>query len=72
MAIRKAKERAEKEFIAGGGRAEDPVQKEKKMFSARIDPKTIRRVRIYAAESGKTKEEITQEALEQYLERVNK
>lgn len=74
MPIRKPSKRTETGFIEAGANAETCLGKgtrasaEKKMFSARIDPETIRRVRIFSAQTGRTKEDIVQEALESFLD----
>ncbi len=39
----------------------------KKMFSARLDPATVRKIKIWAGLADKTKEEIAQEAFDLYF-----
>lgn len=43
------------------------VVAEKKMFSARLDPLTVRKIKVWAGLSDKNKEEIAQEAFDLYF-----
>lgn len=40
---------------------------EKKMFSARLDPLTVRKIKVWAGLSEKNKEEIAQDAFDLYF-----
>lgn len=39
----------------------------KKMFSARLDPETVKKIKVYAGLSDMTKEEIAQAAFDMYF-----
>jgi hypothetical protein len=54
--------RADQTPVTPSGTATD-----KKMFSARIDPLTIKKIRMHAAKEDKTKEDVVQEALDLYF-----
>lgn len=40
----------------------------KKMFSARLDPETVKKIKVYAGLAEKTKEDIAQEAFDLYFQ----
>jgi hypothetical protein len=79
MALIPKKPQAKKdvdEFISGAKASRSDQQKptaeskqaaEKKMFSARIDRETVRKIKLWSAQTDKTKEQIAQEAFDRYF-----
>lgn len=83
MALIPKKPQAKKdvdEFISGAKASRADQKKaptgskqavEKKMFSARLDCETVRKIKLWSAQTDKTKEQIAQEAFDLYFENKN-